>query len=237
MKLKKLFSLLLALLMVFTLAACGEDADEGGNKDPGKDPDKNPTTPTTTVPPEDDTVWVLVRESNMGSSRYSSYVYDEEGNLVSGEYFNGLDKMGDYKFVTTKNADGGKLVEQWYKHVKDAEFWMQNTYEFNDAGKLTCTTDYDLRGNVSTVYTFTYNDAGQLVEQTQTTDGEVVKKLTFVYDGQLLMEGHYEDNGGSYGHYLYTYDENGNPTTVTTYAADGSVISVKEAETDAEEAF
>ena len=214
MKLKKLFCLLLALLMVFTLAACGEDADEGGNKDPGKDPDKNPTTPTTTVPPEDDTVWVLVRESNMGSSRYSSYVYDEEGNLVSGEYFNGLDKMGDYKFVTTKNADGGKLVEQWYKHVKDAELWMQNTYEFNAAGKLTRTTDYDLWGKVSTVYTFTYNDAGQLVEQTQTTDGEVVKKLTFVYEGQLLMEGHYEDNGGSYGHYLYTYDENGNPVKV-----------------------
>ena len=214
MKLKKLFSMLLALLMVFTLAACGEDADKGGNKDPDKDPDKNPTAPTTTVPPEDDTVWVLVRESNMGSSRYSSYVYDEEGNLVSGEYFDGLDKMGDYKFVTTKNADGGKLVEQWYKHVKDAEFWMQNTYEFNAAGKLTRTTDYDLWGKVSTVYTFTYNDAGQLVEQTQTTDGEVVKKLTFVYEGQLLMEGHYEDNGGSYGHYLYTYDEKGNPVKV-----------------------
>ena len=211
MKLKKLLCLLLALLLlVCSMAACGESADQGGDKDP----DQDPTTPTTTVPPEDDMVWVLVRESNMGSSRYSSYVYDEEGNLVSGEYFNGLDKMGDYKFVTTKNADGGKLVEQWYKHVKDAEFWMQNTYEFNAAGKLTCTTDYDLRGNVSTVYTFTYNDAGQLVEQTQTTDGEVVKKLTFVYDGQLLMEGHYEDNGGSYGHYLYTYDENGNPVKV-----------------------
>mgnify|MGYP003292103901 CR=1 FL=1 len=224
MKLKKILCLLLALLMVCSMAACGEDADEGGNKNEGgnKDPQKDPTVPTTTVPPEDDTVWVLVRESNMGSSRYSSYVYDEEGNLVSGEYFNGLEKMGDYKFVTTKNADGGKLVEQWYKHVKDAEFWMQNTYEFNAAGKLTCTTDYDLWGNVSTVYTFTYNDAGQLVEQTQTTDGEVVKKLTFVYEGDLLMEGHYWDKNENYGHYIYTYDENGVPVkaNVDTYYMD-----------------
>lgn len=210
MRMERILCLLLALLMICSMAACGEDADQGGNKDP----QKNPTTPTTTAPPEDDTVWVLVRESNMGSSRYSRYVYDEEGNRVSGEYFDGLEKMGDYKFVTTKNADGGKVVEQWYKHVKDAEFWMQNTYEYNAAGKLICTTDYDLRGNVSMVYTFTYNDAGQLVEQVQTNDGEAGKKLTFVYDGGKLMEGHYEDASGSYGHYLYSYDKNGNPVKV-----------------------
>lgn len=210
MRMERILCLLLALLMICSMAACGEDADQGGNKDP----QKNPTTPTTTAPPEDDTVWVLVRESNMGSSRYSRYVYDEEGNRVSGEYFDGLEKMGDYKFVTTKNADGGKAVEQWYKHVKDAEFWMQNTYEYNAAGKLICTTDYDLRGNVSMVYTFTYNDAGQLVEQVQTNDGEAGKKLTFVYDGDKLMEGHYEDASGSYGHYLYSYDKNGNPVKV-----------------------
>lgn len=218
MKLKKILCLLLALLMVCSMAACGEDADEGGNKNPQKDP----TNPTTTVPPEDDTVWVLVRESNMGSSRYSRYVYDEEGNRVSGEYFDGLEKMGDYKFVTTKNADGGKLVEQWYKHVKDTEFWMQNTYEYNAAGKLIRTTDYDLWGKVDTIYTFTYNAAGQLVEQAQTNDGEVGKKLTFVYEGDLLMEGHYWDKNENYGHYIYTYDENGVPVKadVDTYYMD-----------------
>ena len=212
---KKFLCLLLSVLMLLSLAACGGDAGNNDDEDAGdKGGNKNPTVPATTAPAEDDTVWVLVRESDMGSNRYSRYVYDEEGNLVSGEYFNGLDKMGDYKFVTTKNADGGKLVEQWYKHVKDAEFWMQNTYEFNAAGKLTCTTDYDLWGDVDAVYTFTYNDAGQLVEQVLTNDGQVTKRMTFVYQGQLLMEGHYEDKDGSYGHYRYTYDENGNPVKV-----------------------
>ena len=216
MKLKKILCLLLAALLVYSMAACGEDASQGGDKN-NDGGNKNPTVPTTTVPPEDDTVWVLVWESNMGSSRYSSYVYDEEGNRVSGEYFNGLEKMGDYKFVTTQSSNGGKLVEQWYKHVKDAEFWMQNTYEYDQAGRLICTTDYDLRGNVGSVYTFTYNDAGQLVEQVMTNEGQMEKRLTFVYRGELLMEGHYEDKSGSYGHYRYTYDENGNPVKVDVH--------------------
>ena len=212
---KKFLCLLLSVLMLLSLAACGGDAGNNDDDDAGdKGGNKNPTVPATTAPAEDDTVWVLVRESDMGSNRYSRYVYDEEGNLVSGEFFNGLDKMGDYQFVTTQNSDGSKLVEQWYKHVKDAEFWMQNTYEFNAAGKLTCTTDYDLWGDVDAVYTFTYNDAGQLVEQVLTNDGQVTKRMTFVYQGELLMEGHYEDKDGSYGHYRYTYDENGNPVKV-----------------------
>lgn len=216
MKLKKLLCLLLSIVMLLSLTACGGDsnADEGGDKEPNKEP----TTPTTTVPPEDDAVWVLVQESDMGSSRYTRYIYDETGALVGGEFYDGVKKYGDYNFVTVPNADGSKTVEQWYKHVQESEFSLQRKYTFDKEGRLIRNQACDKAGNLEDFFTtFSYNEQGQLVEQVYTEDGEMYKKLTFVYDGDLLKEGHYEDKNGNYGHYVYTYDENGNPTQIDVH--------------------
>lgn len=214
MKLKKLLCLLLAVLMVFSMAACGEDADQGGDKNNesgNKNPDKDPTVPTTTVPAEDDAVWVLVRESDMGSDRYDTYIYDAEGNLVAGEFYDGSKKYGDYKYTTIPTENGGKLVVQEYKHVKDTEFSKQKDFEFDAEGRLIHAATYDYMGDLNREFTFTYNEAGQLVEQLQTMNDQPEKKLTFVYDGDKLMESHYWDSTESYGHYIYSYDENGLP--------------------------
>lgn len=214
MKLKKWFFLLLALVMVLSLAACGEDTEEGGDKKPGKDS----TIPTTTVPAEDDTVWVLVRESDMGSSRYNRYTYDAEGNLVSGEFYKDGKVWGNYQYTTTPTANGGKIVEEFYKHVNETEYTKYNEFEFDAAGRLIRTQDYDYQGKATEAeYRFTYNEAGQLVEQVFVDEGQVEEKLTFVYDGDKLMEGHYEEKNGSYGHYIYTYDANGNPLKIDVH--------------------
>ncbi len=212
MKLKKILCLLLALLMVCSMAACGEDADEGGNNEGGnKNPDKDPTVPTTTVPPEDDTVWVLVQETINGTDDYYRYIYDEKGNLVGGAFYADGKKVVDVQYVTTPTESGGKIVEEQQKGQYDDEYEKGDVYEFNAEGRLICTTHYDAWGELSAIYTFTYNEAGQLVEQVETKDGEMVRKLTFVYDGDKLMEGHYWDKNEDYGHYIYTYNENGVP--------------------------
>ncbi|MBE6977715.1 MAG: hypothetical protein E7438_03630 [Ruminococcaceae bacterium] len=208
MGMKKFFCLLLAMMLLLSVTACGSD---GGNVDEGGS--KNPTVPTTTAPPQDDIVWVLVRESDMGSSRYTRYIYDENGNLVAGEFYDGGEKWGDYKYVTTA-TENGKIVEESYKHIKDEEFSKSNEYEFDAAGRLIRTQDYSFGEPDGWAYAFTYNEAGQLVEQVATDEGEVQKKLTFVYDGDKLMEGHYWDKNENYGHYIYTYDEKGNPVKV-----------------------
>lgn len=212
MKLKKILCLLLALLMVCSMAACGEDADKGGNKNDGgnKNPQKDPTNPTTTVPPEDDTVWVLVRESYMGSGRYVTYIYDESGNLVGGELFNGMTKMGDYIYTTSKTATGGKIVLEQYKHVDDSEYKNRYEYEYDAGGRLIRTADYNDDKLSGWETLFTYDEAGRLVEQVDIQEGKQNKKLTFVYQNGYLTESHYEDKGGSYAHYYNTYDENGN---------------------------
>ena len=215
MRVKKILCLLLAMLMLLSFTACGGDTgndDEGGSKTPNQDPE----TPTSsTGEPEDNTVWVLVQEYDMGSSRNTKYIYDENGNLIGGEFFDGSEKYGDYQFVTTTTENGGKIVEEFYKHIKDSEFAKNFDYEYDAAGRLIHVTSYDYRGNPSGLeYSFTYNEAGQLVEQTILDEGEAREKLTFVYDGDKLMEGHYWDKNGNYGHYLYAYDENGVPAKV-----------------------
>lgn len=210
MGMKKFFCLLLAMMLLLSVTACGGDSgndDEGNTNKPSQDP----TVPTTTVPPEDDTVWVLVQESDMGSSRYYRYTYDTEGNLVAGTLYKDGKAWSRYEFVTTQTADGGKMVEQWYLPEGDEARSLRYTYTFDADGRLIHTQTYDYNGNSSDYYTFTYNAKGQLVEQVHISEGEMYKKLTFVYAGDLLMEGHYEDKNGNFGHYLYTYDENGNP--------------------------
>lgn len=211
MKLKKILCLVLAMLMVFSMVACGKDTDDGENADNGKKPGKDPTVPTTTVPAEDDTIWVLVQESDMGSSRYYRYTYDAEGNLVAGTLYKDGKEWSQYEFVTTQTADGNKLVEQWYIPEGDEARSLNYTYTFDADGRLIHTQTYDRYANSSDYYTFSYNAKGQLVEQVHISEGEMYKKLTFVYADDLLMEGHYEDKNGNFGHYLYTYDENGNP--------------------------
>lgn len=213
---KKLLCLLLALLMVFSLAACGGESDNGDD-DHGSAGGKN-EDPTESTAPEDDTVWVLVKESDMGSSRYKKYIYDENGNLIGGKFYKDNKVWGEYQYVTTETASGGKLVEEFSKGAAEDEYTKYNEYEFDAQGRLISTTDYDYQGNASGyVYTFTYNEAGQLIEQVGAKDGVMDEKCTWVYDGDKLMESHYENQYGNYGHYLYSYDEEGKPVKVDTH--------------------
>jgi hypothetical protein len=160
---KKFLCLLLSIAMLLSFTACGSDSgddDEGNVQKPNQDP----TVPTTTAPAEDDTIWVLVQESDMGSSRNTRYIYDETGALVGGEFYDGVKKYGDYNFVTVPNADGSKTVEQWYKHVQESEFSLQRKYTFDKEGRLIRNQACDKDGNLEDFFTtFSYNEQGQPV--------------------------------------------------------------------------
>ncbi|MBE6977716.1 MAG: hypothetical protein E7438_03635 [Ruminococcaceae bacterium] len=207
MKLKKLLCLLLALLLVCSMAACGESADQGGDKDP----DQDPTTPTTTVPPEDDTVWVLTKEYD-GDNRYTLYYYDAEGNLIGGEYYSDNKKWGDYQFVTTPTEDGGKIVEKSYKNVKDTEYSKQYSYEYNAEGKL-IRVEYIGKFDYS-CWTFAYDADGNVTEALCMNEEEQLEKVTYTYQDGKLYQVNYYKSEYNWGIYTYTYDADGFPVKI-----------------------
>ena len=210
---KKLFCLLLVIMMLLSVAACGESGDknDGGGAPSGTTQPTDPNTPA----PGDDTVWVLVKEHSMGSKRYTQYVYDEQGNLLGGEFFNGSEKMGDYQYVTTEAADGSKTVEIRYKHVDDSDFITDGVMKFNAEGKIIHYQEYDVDGNIRNYsYTFTYNDEGKLIQQVGAGNDSGDKKLTLTYDDDRLTGTHYTESDGDYAKFTYSYGADGLPAGV-----------------------
>lgn len=211
MKLRKLLCMVLAMLMVLSMVACGKDADDGENADKGKNPGKDPTVPTTTAPAEDDTVWVLTKEYD-GDNRYTLYYYDTEGNLIGGEYYQDSKKWGDYQFVTTTTEDGGKIVEKSYKNVKDTEYSKQYSYEYDAEGKLIKVEDISRYS--SSYWTFAYNADGDVTEALHMTDEGQQEKVTYTYQDGTLYQVNYYKSENNWGIYTYTYDANGFPVKI-----------------------
>lgn len=209
---KKLLCLLLSVLMLLSLVACGGDAGNNDEDDDGgKGSNKNPTVPTTTVPAEDDTVWVLTKEYD-GDNRYTLYYYDAEGNLISGEYYSDYKKWGDYQFVTTATEDGGKIVEKSYKHVKDTEYSKQYAYQYDAEGKL---IKVEYIGKLGyTCWTFAYDAAGNVTEALLVNDEGQAEKVTYTYQNGKLYQVNYYRSEYNWGIYTYTYDAEGFPVKI-----------------------
>lgn len=201
---KKLLCILLSVVMLLSMTACGNHGTEtnGGN---GSQPSSGGNT-------ENDTVWVLVQESDMGSSRYIQYIYDANGERIGAEFYMNNKKTSETKFITTRTDSGGKLVTEISQPADGDAPATRYTYEYDANGRLIHVISYDPWGDPSgREYTFRYNDNGQLIEQRHIKDGQVQEKLTFVYDGEKLKEGHFWNYRESYGHYIYSYDANGVP--------------------------
>ncbi len=179
MKLKKLLCLLLALLLVCSMAACGGDAgndDEGGNKKP----DQDPTVPSSTSKPslEDLGPWVLTEEIDSRDNRFV-YKYDEKGELVSYEAFDGTKKYRDYVATHTATADGGKVTVIESKHVQDSEFEKSYEIEYNAKGDMIRYSNY-FKDKVTSEYIFTYDAEGYLTSYVYSYEGMLGNACTRV---------------------------------------------------------
>ena len=79
MKLKKLLCLVLAILMMLSMVACGQDTGDGEKDGSSKKPSENPTVPSSTGEPtlEDIGPWVVTEEYDYRGDRFV-YQYDEK---------------------------------------------------------------------------------------------------------------------------------------------------------------
>lgn len=218
---KKLSCLLLALLMVFSLAACGGDSgsdnddDEGGKK-PGKNPEPTTTAAPTEPSLEDLGPWVVTEEYDFRDDRFV-YVYDKNGDLVSYEAFDGSNKYRDYKASYTETASGGRVMVIESKHVRDSEFEKDYEMEYDADGKLIRRSNF-YGDKVTSEYRFTYDSQGYLRSYTYSYEGMLghacTRVVNYTFKDGLLMaveetvqvEGQEAEREYAYS---YNYDEEG----------------------------
>lgn len=212
MKLKKLLCLMLAVLMVCSMTACGEP-DDGAETNKGNQGGDNPEVTTAPTEPsaEDLGPWVVTEEMDYLGSIYR-YHYDENGELTSYElYDENNKKLRDYRAAHTATESGGKLTVIESKHVKDSEYAKTSEMEYDADGNLIRISSF-AGSMVTYTYLYTYDADGNLLTYEKVYEEKVVERAQYTYvDGVLATASGKQFFGEDSYHYdyTYTYSDNG----------------------------
>lgn len=217
---KKLLCLLLALLMVFTIAACGDNSGSGDDKDnngdgihqDGNEGGENADQTTPSEPSAEGLgPWIVTEEVNYLGGIYR-YHYDENGELSSYELYSASnEKRRDYKLTHSVTEEGGKLTVVDSKHVDDSEYAKDREMEYDAAGNLIRISEYALN-EVTSDHLYTYDADGNLLFYEQVRHEQVVAQASYTYvDGKLATAAGKIFSGDDTYHYnySYTYGDNG----------------------------
>ena len=220
---KKLLCIFLSLVMLLSFTACG--VDNGSDDDEGGKGGNRVPIPTTTAPTEPSLEalgpWVVTEEINSRGDRFV-YKYNEQGELVSYEAFEGTKKYRDYKASYSATASGGKVMVIESKHVQDSEFEKSYEAEYNAKGDL-IRYSYYYRDKVTSEYIFTYDAEGYLSSYVYSYEGMLGNACTRVVnytfrDGLLrnveqTTQLEEQEPKREYA-YAYDYDEDGYLKTI-----------------------
>lgn len=149
------------------------------------------------------------------------------------------DADGNVCFQELYAYDGeGNLIEYMYYDSEDTlSLWFG--YEYNEKGVRVRNTKYYVDGSVN--YEFAYDESGNEISYVwYDPDGSMMAASStdnaYDADGKLLGYTRYDKDGNLQEYVEYVYDEAEHRTVITTYAADGSVLSVYEKEEEYAEA-
>lgn len=225
---KKVFALLLALLLVFSIVACSMATTPSGTGDqqaqqttPGED-DLLDNTPVTKPPFKTIYYWTQKKVSNGPVISTYNRTYDAKGNLLTDTY-QISNNTGGYSYAYTYDEKGNLLTEICEDHALGS--WSIE-YTYNEQGKLATKTTTDQIG--SDVVEYVYDDSGRLMKtvQVQSADSQIVTEFTYSRKGFLLKEETFEIRAevSKKVHSLeYTYDINGNVAQLAQYDAEALV--------------
>ena len=215
---KKLLCFFLSLVLLLSFTACGGDSgnnDEGGSKNPNPNPE-TPTSSTGEPLVEDLGPWVVTQEIDYRGDRFV-YKYNEQGELISYEAFDGTKKYRDYVATHTATANGGKVTVIASKHVQDKEFEKSYEIEYNAKGDMIRYSSY-FNDKVTSEYTFSYDAEGYLSAYLYSYEGMlgdiVNRNVIYTYQDGLLrnVEQYVGVEGGKITRekaYSYEYGEDG----------------------------
>src|SRR5262249_13971314 len=144
-----------------------------------------------------------------------TYNYDDNGNVTSIQDSQGglttivydgnqivtktyQDANGQVRIDFTYDQDGNVVTETRYSDLAGTQ--LQGTTQYGyDGNQLTSIVQKDSSGNVLASYSYTYDQTGQLLSE---TDNGVTTDYTYDARSELIQA----------GPKTYTYDPNGNPT-------------------------
>ena len=246
---KKLMALILAVMLLLSLVACGEETTPAGT-------DEKPAGEASAEQNDSQTgdleiVYLLasverIPEPGYGSLKRNTMEYDENGNQSHRTTL-------EYEYTYSYDAEN-RLIG-WKRLRKDGTVQEDRTYEY-DANGREAKWSY-VMGEYTFVYENTYDDQGNLVRVVCTRNGEAFSEETYAYDAegrvteykggehlQYAYEGNrvvatiIEKNGDQYTDSVVEYDENGNlileeeyfegeltNKCTYTWGADGKLVS------------
>ena len=132
------------------------------------------------------------------------YTYDDNNNLIKAEYSIGgvVHTVNGYVY-----DENGLLIREYYTEGDVVHYDYENSYDANGnmIGSVFKAPDGDH------VYTYTYNDEGNLINEQGTVPGEYCYNIDYTYnaDGRLMQKVRTENEEDSYV-ITYTYDNAGN---------------------------
>ena len=202
---KRLLCLLLMMLMVFSLSACGDSEEQ--------------TAKTTPVIEEkyDENGNILMEPLYMGFNLwyYNSYTYGEDQKLLNvTRYTNEGVYLEEERYIY--RADGTlEKVECYWENINfEIELWQEKLY--NDNGVLYKILNYE-NGKMCDYYDFVYDDEHRCVKEIhydiQWNQGEYPESyVAYTYDdaGNCVRRDDYDQREELTCYYIYTYDNSGN---------------------------
>lgn len=242
---KKLLAMILALVMVLALAACGKDQPNvtdpvsGGNV-------SNGGTQQDNTPRKDVKVLTSVKQVKGDGTVRANYQYTLTDNrlLTAMDLQEGraeLDLTLDYDeaakkvTVTAVNPDpastNAAVTIEWNEvgqiisatETEEGKVW-KTEYTYNDAGDVASKKVY-IDGWHSSTVTYTYHSSGKLMTECKTQgDGTLVYQKSSAYDDHGNKLSYTVDHGDGdvrTDRYSYTYDDNGNVTCKQDYDDEG----------------
>ncbi|MEO1051049.1 MAG: hypothetical protein AAFX87_10495 [Bacteroidota bacterium] len=119
----------------------------------------------------------------------------------------------------------GKLIKKFSTDLK-GKLYLEASYKYDRNRNLVARTDYDSDGTSGGKYTYTYDSEGQMTTEKYENPliDDVIDKATFSYDqaGSLIQkDNHVGDDLSS--RIMYKYDDQGNLVEESDYDADGSL--------------
>ena len=220
---KKYLSVFLALLLMLVLVSCDKTQPTTVSKEPTvpttqtKPQQTQPTTAPTTAPTQPTTV---------PTEPVHVHTPSEEWTVDKDNHWQLCTDCGEVMNESAHSLDVVDVCRQCLSEIYSFDFGTVLT-QYDDQGNSILEMFYDTDGNLETctVWVYTYDEAGNILLETETVDGVIVRQATYAPDPAggtyLSKETQYNDDG-SWDE--YEYDVWYNQTLWVSYAPDGSKL-------------